>query len=59
MSLSQCAQCEAYQSVRWIDLRSGDLASGSSLRSGHAAQLCIDCQTDVRADVETPIAADD
>ena len=59
MSLSQCDRCNAYQSVRWVDLRSGSLASGSSLRSGNAAQLCLDCQTDVRADVEAPIAADD
>ena len=59
MSLIQCDRCDAYQSVRWVDLRSGDLASGSSLRSGHAAQLCLDCQTDVRATAESPIAADD
>ena len=55
MSLSRCDRCEAYRSVRWVDLRTGELAAGFE----HAAQLCLNCQSDVRADVETPIAADD
>jgi len=59
MSLVQCDQCEAYRSTRWIDLRTGDLASGSALQSGNASQLCLDCQGDVRAsaDVENAYAA--
>ena len=44
MSLSQCDRCEAYQSVRWIDTRTGELTADFE----HAAQLCIDCQADVR-----------
>lgn len=59
MSLVQCDRCEGYRSTRWIDLRTGDLASGLALRSGHASQLCLDCQGDVRAsaDVENSYAA--
>ena len=55
MSLTQCDRCEAYRSVRWIDLRTGELTADFE----HAAQLCLDCQGDVRADVEEPTAADD
>lgn len=55
MSLTQCDRCEAYRSVRWIDLRTGELTADFE----NGAQLCLDCQADVRADVEEPTAADD
>ena len=44
MSLTRCDRCEDYRSVRWIDTRTGELATGLALRSGNASQLCIDCQ---------------
>jgi hypothetical protein len=48
MSYPTCSACErAFRSVRWIDTRTGDLASGRALRAGHARRLCIDCQIDV------------
>ena len=51
MSLARCDHCErAFRAVRWVDLRSGDLATDAALRSGDAAQLCWDCQDAVRAD---------
>jgi hypothetical protein len=60
MSLARCDQCSrAFRSVRWIDLRTGDLATGRALREGNAAQLCIDCQREIQDAAETSIAADD
>jgi hypothetical protein len=44
VSLEKCDRCDAYQSVRWIDLRTGELTGDFS----HASQLCLDCQADVR-----------
>ena len=44
MSLIQCDRCEAYQSVRWVDLRTGELTADFE----NASQLCLDCQADVR-----------
>jgi len=49
MSLARCDECSrAWRSIRWIDTRTGDLASGRALRAGHARQLCIDCQCEIR-----------
>ena len=55
MSLSRCDRCEAYRSVRWVDLRTGELTADFE----HASQLCLDCQSDIRATAESPIPADD
>jgi len=55
MSLERCDDCGAYQSVRWINLDTGELASDFD----NAAQLCLDCQGQIRAAAEESIAADD
>ena len=44
MSLTQCDRCEAYQSVRWIDLDTSELTADFD----NASQLCLDCQQDVQ-----------
>jgi hypothetical protein len=56
MTLARCDHCErAFRSVRWVDLRTGELTSDFD----HASHLCIDCQADVRASAEGKIAAGD
>lgn len=60
MSLARCDHCErAFRSVRWVDLRTGELATKATFEHGEKAHLCIDCQADVRASAEGKIAAGD
>lgn len=54
MGLARCERCEqAFHCVRWIDLTTGELASGFE----NAAQLCHGCQSRVRAEARPTVGA--